>query len=85
MPKPKPFYLKTAYAIAMDYGFGQSRRNLMRKYPDVSERQIRKIMACIRGDPLLTEMGTHLRWQVSFSRFVGAPATDSVPPLRHDV
>jgi hypothetical protein len=85
MPKQKALTLETALAIGSEYMTGLSRRALMRKYPRVSERQIRKIMACICDDPLLSEMREYHRWQISFSRFLGTAKTDSVPPLRHDV
>lgn len=77
MPKQKVLALETALAIASECMTGLSRRELMRGYPDVSERQIRKIMACICDDPLLSEMREYHRWQLSFSRFLGTPRTDS--------
>jgi hypothetical protein len=77
MPARKAFTIQTALAIGSEYMTGLSRRALMRKYPGVSERQIRKIMACIRDDPLLLEMGEHHRWLLSFSRFLGTVNTDS--------
>ncbi len=84
MPKQKPLTVETALAIGSEYVTGLSRRALMRKFPGVSERQIRKIMACICDDPLLSEMREYHRWQLSFSRILGALRTDSVP-LGHDV
>ncbi len=83
MPKEIGLNIQTGLAIALDYQFGLSRRKLMLKYPGVSERQIRKIMACLRDDPLLAEMGAHIRWQLSFTRFLGTERTDFTGRIRN--